>query len=216
MQPVFQQGPLCGEEHVRRFGGVVPDLLIMLWQRVGFSGFADGAMWMIDPLEWAGAAAEMLRGVKVRFLEPGSLLVPVARSAFGQFWFWSPGHGVCLSVRPADGELDMYSDPWARVNADRNVFIWLASMKADDMNMYDQRDEGLFEQALMAYGPVNERQCYAFVPSILLGGPNHVDHIEKVGLRAHLKVLDMIGRGEVSFELGQPVRSIDGRPLREQ
>ncbi|MGC4936226.1 GAD-like domain-containing protein, partial [Gordonia sp. DT30] len=200
--PVFWQGPVCGDEHVAEFGGVVPEVLFKLWRRVGFSGFLDGAMWLVDPLEWAAASEEMLRGVRVSFLEPGSLLVPVARSAFGEVWFWSAGCGVCLSLRPADGTQWEDLMESARTRPEVATFSWFATMGVDEMNLWDRHGDGLFEQALAAYGPVGPDECYGFVPSILLGGPAEVSHIQKVKVREHLFVLDKIRRGEFTAEVG--------------
>ncbi|MGC5249649.1 GAD-like domain-containing protein [Gordonia sp. DT219] len=205
--PVFWQGPVCGDEHVAEFGGVVPDVLVKLWRRVGFSGFWDGAMWLVDPLQWAAASEEMLRGVKVSFLEPGSLLVPVARSAFGEVWFWSPGHGVCLSVAPATGQF--WSRHAQRSNPESAAFAWFSGMQDRAMDIYDTADRGLFMQALERLGPVGPDECYGFVPSILLGGPAEVSHIQKVKVREHLFVLDKIRRGEFTAEVGPRLTDVD-------
>ncbi|MGC4936271.1 T6SS immunity protein Tdi1 domain-containing protein, partial [Gordonia sp. DT30] len=67
----------------------------------------------------------------------------------------------------------------------------------------------MFEQALAAYGPVGPDECYGFVPSILLGGPAEVSHIQKVKVREHLFVLDKIRRGEFTAEVGPRLTGVD-------
>lgn len=194
------QGPFPTEEHERRFGGVLPEFVLGLWRRVGFSGVGHGRMWLVDPLEWAPAGVEMTRGVEVDFLDSDALLVPVARSAFGEMWFWSPGHGVCLSVAPATGSFRARHAQ--RGDADVAAFSWFAGLQKKSMDIYDSGDRGLFEQALARLGPVGPDECYGFVPSILLGGAAEVGFIEKAKVREHLRLLDMIRRGEFTVEVG--------------
>ncbi|MDL9937735.1 GAD-like domain-containing protein [Gordonia sp. ABSL1-1] len=202
---ILWQGPFPADEHVNRFGDVLPEFVLALWSRVGFSGFGDGAMWLVDPLVWADAGAEMTRGVEVEFLEPGALLVPVARSAFGEMWFWSPGCGVCLSVAPATGEFHARRLPNADGDPETVAYVGFSSMKRAAMDIFDSDDEGLFSQALERLGPVSVDECYGFVPSLLFGVPPELGNIHKVKVREHLRVLDMIRRGEFTLETGPPV-----------
>lgn len=202
---VFWQGPLSTSEHLAKFGGVVPDVLLGMWQRIGFSGFLDGAMWLIDPLQWGRISEQVLRGIALPSVEPGSLLVPVARNAFGALWFWAPGAGVCLEINLANGTYAPWASPTLNLGPELDMAMWLRAMNRHRGDIYDLRDRGMFEQALRELGPLGPDQCYGFVPSLLLFGEPELRNLQKVGVLNHVQLLEMMRRGEftVSAEMSE-------------
>ncbi|MFI1238812.1 GAD-like domain-containing protein [Nocardia salmonicida] len=45
---------------VDRYAGRVPDLLLDIWRAVGFSGYADGLLWLCNPEDWKPAVDEWI------------------------------------------------------------------------------------------------------------------------------------------------------------
>ncbi|MGW5440953.1 GAD-like domain-containing protein [Nocardia asteroides] len=44
---------------VDRYSGIVPELVQDVWRVAGFSGYADGLLWLCNPEEWQPGSRRM-------------------------------------------------------------------------------------------------------------------------------------------------------------
>lgn len=187
--PVTDRVVTMSEVHLQRFDGVVPEFLIRIWRRFGFAGLFDGAIWFTDPLEWADVAAEMLRGVTVPGWPAGSLVLPLARSAFGEFWFYSPGNSGWLGVHPGTGHMN--ADGTAKYDGepDADIMSWF-----NRINDYPSLIEPEFTLLDEVCGTLAYDECYAYTPALTAGGKARDTHASLVLMRDHLHLLDNLRR----------------------
>ena len=78
----FQPVP---QEAFERYRGVLPDVLLEYWQDVGWSGFADGRLWITNPEEYDYLAEMWLQDTPFEQLDRYYV---IARSAFGKLYLW--------------------------------------------------------------------------------------------------------------------------------
>lgn len=161
--------PVTDEALLSKYKGRLPDSLFEEWRISGFSGFAESFIWLIDPADVEYAVAQW-------HVPPTSLAF--GRTAFGDLFLWDGEAVSCLFVH--EGTLE-----W--LTSDFDMFF--------EFSLCDQPflDEVLrfpmFRQALEKLGPVAADEMYTFVPALVLGGENSVDHLQKVKLREQLLFL---------------------------
>nr|WP_314617666.1 T6SS immunity protein Tdi1 domain-containing protein [uncultured Pseudomonas sp.] len=72
-----------------------------------------------------------------------------------------------------------------RSNQDNKGFLaFLLSISTDSNNYGD-----LFEPAYHRLGPLAPDEMYGFVPAVILGGPNTLEHLHKLKAVEHLILL---------------------------
>src|SRR5690554_274951 len=72
-------------EEVERYRGVLPDKLLEYWQDVGWSGFADGLFWLVNPADYDHLVAMWLEDTPFETLDTYQA---IARTAFGKLYVW--------------------------------------------------------------------------------------------------------------------------------
>lgn len=72
-------------DEVERYRGVLPDKLLQYWQELGWSGFADGLLWLVNPADYDHRVAMWLEDTPFESLDTYRA---IARSAFGKLYVW--------------------------------------------------------------------------------------------------------------------------------
>lgn len=188
--PLSQQGPACTAEHEKAYSNRVPGALIAYWRSFGFSGFGEGRVWLVDPLEWETVVEIILTGIRHPQLPDDAQYIPVARSAFGEIWFWTPGFGWSLNLNPVRGTVFFSSlDPGAADNFDLALATFFSVADKERFDIKDNEDEGLFDRVLMRVGQLEYNEVYGFVPAIMYGGPLVPENVSILPLLPHLVLL---------------------------
>lgn len=190
--PLSAAGPACTVEHVNTYKGLVPDALIAYWQEFGFSGFGDGIVWFVDPIEWKATAELLLDGLRHPQLPEDAQFIPIARSAFGKVWFWTPGYGITLILEPADGTAFPRALQASRPNSDLDSAVqafFSGGAKKDRFDFLDNSEEHRFDRVSKRLGPLQFDQVYGFAPGIVLGGPVVPENTHLFEIHAHMALL---------------------------
>jgi hypothetical protein len=172
-----------------RVTGKLPDQLLAYWEEHGWCGYADGLLWTVDPQEYEPALDAWIG--ETALMERDAYHV-VARSAFGELYFWGERTGASLSLLPwramavpSDGSPELIAQ--GRAN---EVLRWrFAGFKRQHFELEDREETPLFQRALMKLGRLDHDEMYGFVPALALGGPASLDHLQKVKAVDHLVLL---------------------------
>lgn len=108
----------------------------------------------------------------------------IARSAFGELYFWGEKTGNSLEVF-APGSFCIPSKSilvGEKMNFGLQVFFGALSRDGNDF-------EGMFAAAVKKLGRLKHDEMYGFVPSLALGGSATLDHLQKVKAVEHLVLL---------------------------
>lgn len=187
--PLSAAGPACTVEHVNTYKGLVPDALIAYWQEFGFSGFGDGIVWFVDPIEWKATAELLLGGLRHPQLPEDAQFIPFARSAFGKVWFWTPGYGITLILDPADGTAFFGSLMDPSRDTDGLLTAFFATAKKDRFDFLDNSEEYMFDRVSKRLGSLQFDQVYGFAPGIVLGGPVVPENTHLFEIHVHMALL---------------------------
>ena len=161
--------PITDETLLNKYKNRLPDSLFEEWRISGLCGFADGFIWLIDPATVEFAMVQWK-------IDPPSLAF--GRTAFGDLFLWDGESVRCLFVH--DGTLEWLS-------GDFDMFFEYAL--TDQAFLDEVLRFPMFLQALAKLGPVAADEMYTFVPALVLGGADDVDHLKKVKMREQLLFL---------------------------
>ncbi|RAX23405.1 MULTISPECIES: GAD-like domain-containing protein [unclassified Actinomyces] len=183
-------GQPASEQHLERFGGVLPASVLQLWRRFGFDGFGDGRWWFTDPLEWQTVVDAWLEGTPIPF--PEQKWWCLSRSAMGDMELWGEVSGPALTItptlgwiRPDAGNARKMSDPVMR---ERKGCTILVSPRKDTFED-DDTGELLVDWAIEHLGTLGPGQVYGLTPAYCFTGKASTSQVGIEDATAHLTFL---------------------------
>ncbi len=177
---------------IERYRGKLPDQLLAYWQEHGWSGYADGLFWTVNPQAYEPALEAWIGNAP--FMEQDGLHI-IARSAFGGLYVWGERAGYALKLF-SPGAFVLPISP--RTGSLEDEMRWFFSFRDREENDFDD----LFAPALKKLGSLQHDEMYGFVPALALGGTASLDHLQKVKAVEHLVLLAQLSELRV---LNRPV-----------
>jgi len=179
------------EYALKKYKGKLPDKLLEYWQLYGWSGYADGLFWTVDPSEWEDILEIWIGGTP--FIERDAYHV-IARTAFGDLFLWGETTGSSLHILTPWGMIfpRFQPDLFAERGADRSLQLFFASKGRDRLELEDYLKKPLFERALKKLGPLDHDTMYGFVPALAMSGKPQLEHLQKLDAKTHLEILAQI------------------------
>ncbi|GEM34005.1 hypothetical protein NN3_50120 [Nocardia neocaledoniensis NBRC 108232] len=176
---------------VDRYSGVVPTLLQGVWKAAGFSGYADGLLWLCNPEEWQPVVDEWISGLRLPFRDEW---VPFKRTAFGTMTMWGKNTGKSLTINPKDGfviPVDRSADMGDELDIDLQI---LAALDSDFGSLDVDGDDGkpLFGRLRKKLGGLTDATMYGCVPAVGLGGSFTPRGMEIVNAVDHVRFLSTV------------------------
>ena len=169
---------------IERYRGKVPNLLLKYWAEHGWCGYGDGIFWIVNPQEYEGVVASWIEGTKLQERDTYHL---IARSAFGDLYLFGEKTGFSLKISSVLSRYVINNLDFRTEEMDRHLQGFLLTREVDANNYGD-----LFKPAKKKLGPLRHDEMYGFVPALMFGGPDTLDHLEKVKAVEHLTLLSQI------------------------
>ncbi|WP_150800027.1 GAD-like domain-containing protein [Pseudomonas fluorescens] len=169
---------------IERYRGKLPNLLLEYWAEHGWCGYGDGIFWMVNPQEYDGVVASWIEGTSLEGRDTYHL---IARSAFGNLYFWGEKTGASLNITSIVSRYTTYTSMLPEEHMDKRFQNFLLSTEVE----YNDFDD-MFKPAKKKLGPLDHDEMYGFVPALMFGGPDTLDHLEKVKAVEHLTLLSQI------------------------
>jgi hypothetical protein len=176
------------EPSLLKFQNVLPKQLLSYWQEEGWSGYADGLFWIVNPEEYDGLVELWLSGTPLEEIDKYRV---VARSGFGDLYLWGEHNSRNFVITCADNSV-IASEKELRApakNPDVAVKAFFASKTRDAMDKKDVAGKELFARALKKLGPLAPNEIYGFEPALAAGGEARLEKLNKVDLFVHLSIL---------------------------
>ncbi len=170
---------------IERYRGHLPNQLLQYWQAYGWSSYADGLFWTVNPEEFEPVVDAWLG--ETPFMEEDAYHL-IARGAFGDLCFLGERTNRTLHLVSIDGIM-MPPSECSRHGADFNIRAFFGSQNRGAYNVNRAPGGALFARALKKLGPLAPDEMYGFVPALALGGPAVLDHVQKVKAVEHLVML---------------------------
>ena len=179
-------GPAIAKRHVpassiERYRGKLPDQLLAYWEEHGWCGYADGLFWTVNPQEYEPVLEAWIGDTE--FMEQDAYHI-IARSAFGDLYFWGENSGPSLEVFAPGAFCTPRTSEIIGEKKNLEVQFFFGSLMPDDNDF-----ESMFTLALERIGRLKHDEMYGFVPAIALGGPSTIEHLQRVKAVEHLVIL---------------------------
>jgi len=169
---------------IERYRGKLPDQLLAYWQEHGWSGYADGLFWTVDPQEYEPVLEAWVGDTS--FMEQDALHI-IARSAFGGLYFWGERTGYALKLFAPGAYMLPMNDAPGGESLDQQAQMFFGYTKRAPNDFAE-----LFAPALKKLGRLRHDEMYGFVPALALGGPSDLAHLQKVKAVEHLVILGQL------------------------
>ncbi|NWC90840.1 MULTISPECIES: GAD-like domain-containing protein [unclassified Pseudomonas] len=176
-----QEVPTSSIEHYR---GKLPDLLLEYWTEHGWCGYGEGIFWLVNPQEYEEVVASWIEGTT---LEKRDTYHLIARGAFGDLYLWGEKTGFSLKITSILSRCVIHDFEPTPEQMDRKIQDFIVSRKVDSNDYGD-----LFKPAKKKLGTLRNDEMYGFVPALMFGGPDTLDHLKKVKAVEHLILLSQI------------------------
>ena len=183
--PAVDRQPVPGTS-IDRYRGRLPVQLLNYWNEHGWSGYANGLFWTVNPEEFEPALEAWIGDTPLMERDTHHI---IARSAFGHLLLWGERTGYTRRIL-APYALASSSEPsFLPDEFELGVKAFFSTQDRAFFDLKDKGDQPLFDRAMSTLGRLQHDEMYGFVPALALGGPATIDHLQKVKAVEHLVVL---------------------------
>jgi hypothetical protein len=158
-------------EAIQRWQGKLPDQLLAYWREEGWSGYANGLFWIVNPDDYEDLVDEWLEDTGLEQIDAFHV---IARTAFGDLYVCGERSGVSMTIScPINAIFALPKDlkPKNKVDQDWSVRAFIG-LSVSECDLKDESGRQLFEPALNKLGPLEPDKVYGFEPAIVMGGQN--------------------------------------------
>jgi hypothetical protein len=178
--------------------GKLPDLLLTYWKEEGWSGYANGLFWFVDPEQYEDLVDEWLENSP---LEQIDAYHAIARSAFGDLFLCGEQTGRSVTLNCSIHAIFTQNNKLGRKSRqeqDMSIRAFVG-MDRDRCDLKDEAGEPLSERALATLGPLAPDEMYGFEPALVAGGKMRLENLRKVKLDQHLTILRQLAAPTMPF-----------------
>ncbi|WP_052732497.1 T6SS immunity protein Tdi1 domain-containing protein [Hymenobacter terrenus] len=158
-------------ELLTRYRDRVPPELLEVWEQYGFGSFCEGYLKVVNPDDYADLLADTYQLTSTPAPAPPVVLFA---TGMGDLLVWELDSLELLDYR--HGITDTVG---------QNFSIFFRNLSDEDFLSEDLRWEP-YLAARERLGEPGFDECFGYVPLLALGGPETVEHLEKVKLREHI------------------------------
>jgi hypothetical protein len=176
------------DHEISRYEGVLPNLLLKYWSELGWSGFFDGAFWLVNPHLYRDLLDIWIAGTALPSIDRYHV---IARTSFGKLFIWGENSNRSVTINcPLHAIIALKSDLTKMpLNPDIAVKSFFSISGKSEFDILDDKGVSLFQQAIAKLGPLSSTEVYGFEPPIIAGGKLSISNLAKLDLFAHLNIL---------------------------
>lgn len=180
----------CSERTIELYHERVPEALLSFWIEVGWGWFGQGLLHVVDPTTLASGLTTWL-GVS------DATRIAIVRTAFGEIFYYrdlrEQARAMGMSgTQPGElGDVSYIDVHFHEIGvAALDVDDFFNNMLCDPETVRGYLRKGLVDIAREMHGPLTDRECYAFVPALALGGHEEDPTcVQKVDMHVHWSIL---------------------------
>jgi len=184
------------QQLIESYRGILPDELLMYWEKDGWCSYNKGLFWLVNPTEYDEVMHDYLAFTP---LKDRKNLYVVARSAFGKLYVWEKGKGdvIDISLINNSSMLNASKDR-QNLSAEEDDFEmnrFIGTSAPEDLEEDDASGKPLFERALKKFGRLQSNEMYGYKLNPALGGKDSITNLDK---------LDLFIYADIQLQLDEP------------
>lgn len=157
-----------------RYRDLVPPELLEVWNQYGFGSFCDGYLKIVNPDDYADLLADTYQLTSTPSSTPALVLFA---TAMGDLLVWEDGYLSRIDYRHSQTEV-----------FSKGLDFFFEDI-ADGVTLTKELRWEPYLAARAKLGEPAFDECFGYVPLLALGGPETVEHLQKVKLREHLYLI---------------------------
>lgn len=161
------------QEMILAYKDKLPEELLNVWGSLGFGTFMNGYLKVINPKTYQ----EIIEGSYFR----GGLSIPIMVTGFGDILTWEKNEYIGI-IKFRKGQFDIISSGFKHFFNDME----------DDDYIGDYFNVAQYEEGIAKHGELKFDECFGYVPLLGLGGPEDVDHLDKVKIIEHIELITQL------------------------
>jgi hypothetical protein len=156
---------------IEKFTNVLPNQLLKYWAEEGWSGYANGLLWTVNPDDYEDVLDLWLEDTPFEEIDSYHI---IARTAFGKMFAWGEKTGPSLTVScPTHSPIALERDLKSTLpNPDFRVQTFFGAKTRNECDLKDEHKKSLFERTLHTLGPLSSTEMYGFEPRTGGGRPD--------------------------------------------
>ncbi|BDD07395.1 GAD-like domain-containing protein [Aureibacter tunicatorum] len=152
------------------------DIIIDIWENIGFSGYENGLFWIVNP--------DLYTDIVREFKEIDNRAIVFARTATGNLFLWE---WVEVAKRPNIVHFNIHTRTKTYKSNSLDVFL---NFDVTSNWLWEKDFYGKMEQnAVEKFKLIKHDEAAVFVPSLALGGEESRDNLQLQKLLPHLFIL---------------------------
>ena len=159
---------------IAQYRDLVPAEVLAVWENFGFGTFCDGYLKVVNPADYADLLADTYQLTSTPTSMPPLVLFA---TAMGDLLVWERDFLVRVDYRHGEAEVVARS------------FKWFFRDLTDEEYLTERLYWEPYPAARARLGEPAFDECFGYVPLLALGGPETVEHLEKVKLREHIALI---------------------------
>ncbi len=188
------------EDVIKKYESKLPVKLFEYWREIGWCGFGDGLIWMVNPKDYEDILAQRL--MSTPFEDRNDLSV-IARNAFGELYVWAKGKGEVLAIRPSTNVINYFS-PTDRENLseekeNKKMRSFWAFQQKKNLDFKDSSRNPLFDRCLEKFGQLKSNEMYGFKQHLSIGGDRELENMEILKLDVYHSIAAQLDKPDTSM-----------------
>ena len=174
---------------IQKYSGVLPNNLLEIWKKEGWSGYFNGLLWLVNPEKYEGIIEDYFSGTE---LQGKGDFYCIAKGAFGGLLVFEANSGTFMNIDPVLEMITVQKNFEKKIasQSDKEISI-ISRFSVLKINSYDITNYGnsMFDRAFKKHGHLSPDEIYGFEPLLSLGGEMEVSSISKLYDVVHLSII---------------------------
>ena len=155
---------------ISKYSSLLPEKLLHVWQESGFGTAVDGYLKIVNPDDFNDLLNELYTPV---YANP----VVMFATAMADLVIWENNYTILLNCRYGISKII------------ESGFKYFLEDVYDEDFIADELKGGNYLKAKNQYGDIAFDECFGYVPLLVFGGAEKVEHLKKVKLKEHLSII---------------------------
>ena len=172
-----------------KWNDILPNSLLDFWKSDGWASYFDGLLTFVNPDDYQDVLEEWIKDTPLAGADRFHVF---AINAFGNLYLCGEKSGLAATINSPFNFIvaleKNFKQPKSEPALSESFETFLFNEK-EELDLLDEKDEGIYDSAMAACGPLDSDEIYGFEPAIVAGGQTHVKNLAKVKTIQHLLIL---------------------------
>lgn len=169
------------DEKILEFGKqMLPSEIIYLWENYGFGDYGNGIIKVVDPRDYMASLYTWLGGQDFN-------KIPIMVTAFGDIFYYR-------KLDDNENDISILNIHYRKIDVCAYSYqeFFDYYIIDDDVKNFVLREK-LYSEAVNKFGHLSHDEIFFFVPALILGGVENIEHIGKGDANIHQQLLFELG-----------------------